>query len=90
LDSISPSQCSSDLKPTLIELRQAVRFPGGLRNKPEKNPSRYIRPDCGHLTFHPVDRATALLVMFACCVEAPQRTVIALLETCQITATTRG
>jgi hypothetical protein len=55
-----------------------------------KNLSRHTRRDCGDLTIHPVDRATGLHVMFACCVEASQRTVIALLETCQITATTRG
>jgi hypothetical protein len=55
-----------------------------------KNLARHVSQNCSWLTLHPVDWATGLHVMSACCVEAPQRTVIALLETCQITATTRG
>jgi len=66
------------------------RVERAFRNKPAENLARHVSPICSWLTIHPVDRATGLHVMFACCVEASQRTVIALLETCQITATTRG
>jgi hypothetical protein len=44
----------------------------------------------GHRTMHPFDQPAGLNAMFVCCVEAPQRTVIRVSETCQNPATTRG
>jgi hypothetical protein len=70
--------------------RSGIASKRAFRNKPAKNLARHVSQNCRWLIIHPVDWATGLHVMFVCCVEAPQRTVIALLETCQITATTRG
>jgi hypothetical protein len=70
--------------------RSGIASKRTFRNNPAKILRATHSPKLRLLTAHPIDRPASLHVMFACCVEASQRTVIALLETCQITATTRG
>jgi hypothetical protein len=41
-------------------------------------------------TVHPIDRSASLNISAALRVEVPQHAVICVLETCQISATTRG